>query len=291
MGAEGPGQDACTKDTALDPTKPPPVGPKGYQVQQFVDYFAGLGRPLAAAFIESASQTACGRPLATGETIPPPGSYAAECTAGVCCQLDCAGYANVCGPTDAPNYCGGQAAGFRFFNAATALKARGADVVEGSVCDPNFGELLNQIAEIIKPPAVLSLPTQPASGDIVLLRIAKTNGQTRKICTGPAPAGTTGAALDAYDWWFTAAKDGGGSPVDVSQFVFINHDTNNCEANPGETYSADYVGRNPATGCTTSADCQSALGGAATDWGCHAAGTSASTCICCASGSTDPACQ
>jgi len=287
-GASVPGADACVADATL-----PPAQQQRFQVGDIVDYFAGLGRPLGAAFVASAQQTVCGRSLQPTEQISAAcgaNPSAIQCTPGVCLQQDCP--AGQCSSTGSPNFCGGQAAGFRLFATAESLKAKGADVVEGSVCDPDFGQILNQVAEIVKPPSGLVLPTMPADGQITLLRIAQANGQTRELCKGPAPASMTAAQAGAagYDWWFTLTRDGSGGPVAVSQFVFINHATNRCEANPGETYSADYIAQQPVNGCTSKADCASALGGASADWGCYAAGTPQSTCICCSGGSTEPAC-
>ncbi len=72
-------------------------------------------------------------------------------------------------------------------------------------------------------------------------------------------------------------------------FVYINP-LGDCIANPGETYSADYLGQVPAGGCwndpgyvpqgtetTGDAMCRSILGGAAESWTCFA-GEAAGTC-------------
>jgi hypothetical protein len=265
QGTDVPGADACTRYSATAA----PDGHKLYDVvTQFVDYFTGLGRPLGAAFIESASQTSC-----SGD----------QCTPGTCCQVDCP-TTGVCGHDSS---CGGQAAANRFFLAAGTLRGRGVDVVEGSICDPNFGNLLSQIAEIVKPPSGLTLPTQPAESAITLLRIADTAGKTRKVCGRPLAAGSYAnlAAVQATgaDWWFTATKDVTGSvgawnPVAVSQFVYINP-LGKCIANPGETYSADYLGQLPAGGCRSDADCAQKLGGAASAWTCYAGTQSSGACV------------
>jgi hypothetical protein len=255
-----PGNDACTQD----PTKPAPNGHKLQDVAtQFVDYFTNLGRPVGAAFIQSfvsgTSNSSC-----SGDTCQP----------GICCQPGCGGA--VCGQD---SQCGGQAAGNRFFRAANELRGRGADVVVGSICD-DFGSLLGQIAEIVKPPSGLTLPTQPAESAIALLRIADTGGKTRKVCGRPlaptSPNYTFQQAKDTgADWWFTATRDPGG-PVAVSQFVYINPQ-GKCIANPGETYSADYLGQLPAGGCQTDSECAQKLGGAANAWTCFA-GMSGNVC-------------
>jgi hypothetical protein len=233
-----------------------------------VDAFTGLGRPLGAAYIVPAAQTACS---------------GTSCTAGVCCATDCPGTIGVCTQNST---CGGQAPGFRLLDSANTFRSRGADMVVGSICDPQFDVLLDEIADIVKPPSGLTLPTEPAEGGITFLRIAAKDGQTRRTCTGPAPVGLTAQEADSagYDWWFTAANQPG-DPVSVSTFVFINHNTGHCEANPGETYSADYIGLNPPEGCPSQdeighAYCRSALG-TATPWQCYLPpGTGRGTCIC-----------
>jgi hypothetical protein len=289
MLADPTGDDACVRDWAeTDPTRK-----KQFAVAEFADYFASLGRQLGAAFIFPAAQTSC-----SGTT----------CTAGLCCQEDCPGHANVC--IQGTDNCGGQAPGHRLLDAANALRTRGADVITGSVCDPNFGTLLDELADIVKPLDTLNLPTEPAESQITLLRIAKSNGQPRKTCNGPAPAGltfdaaasqnlckdATGATVRC-DWWFVnetvrPADLPSSTTEEVSKVIYINHATNNCEADPGETYSADYIAVNPPGGCATRDDCQRALGGRAEDWGCYPPpGTTRGTCVCCAPGSTAPECQ
>jgi hypothetical protein len=271
MRADPTGADACVRDwESTDATRK-----KQFAVGEFVDYFANLGRPLGAAFIFPAAQTSC-----SGTT----------CTAGLCCQEDCPGHLNVC--IQGTDNCGAQAPGHRLLEAANGLSNRGADVITGSVCDPNFGTLLDELAEIVKPPDGIPLEAEPAEGQIALLRIADKNGQTRKTCNGPAPGGTSlDAARASYDWWFTAT-DEAGDAVEVSKFIYINHATGNCEADPGETYSADYIALNPESGCATRDDCQRVLGGRVEDWGCYTPpGTTRGTCVCCAPGSTQPECQ
>jgi hypothetical protein len=136
---------------------------------------------------------------------------------------------------------------------------------------------------------------------VTVLRIAGTNGKTRKTCFGPAPAGTSLADAQAasYDWWFTRDRkqetDQDKAPTASTKFVYINHLTANCEASPGETYSADYLGRLPAGGCfgatPKEADdaCVAALGGRGYnpedpaagdgDWTCYAGVDAAGLCL------------
>jgi hypothetical protein len=184
------------------------------------------------------------------------------------------------------------------------LRSSEADVVAGSICDPDFGTLLGRIAEIVKPPSGLFLPSQPADGDVTVLRIATADGKTRKTCKGPAPAEWTAAQAAGpatpecpdcpYDWWFTATReqvtDAQKDPTAASPYVYINHDTNSCEASPGETYSAEYIGRLPDNGCTgtgaTEAEakqaaddsCVAMLGGRPGDWTCFAGASGDGAC-------------
>jgi hypothetical protein len=249
MLAEPAGADACSRDGLA--TTDASIRNKQYAVQEFVDYFTSLGRPVAAAFIFPAAQNQC--------------TLATCTTEGVCCPP------NGCTPTE-----GAQGRGVRLLLTAQALALRGVEVVAASICDGDFRKHLEEIAEIVKPPSGLKLPTAPAADEVTLLRIAATNGQTRKICSRPAPAGLALAeAQDAlaadgqpYDWWFTVDGNPGGS-TGVSRFVYINP-KGNCRANPGETYSADYLGRLPEGGCTSHDHCRQALGGDAESWTCFA---------------------
>lgn len=292
-----PGNDACTSDV----NDPEPFGKKQAAVSSFVDYLTGLGRPLGVAFVVSARSSDDDSDCRND-----------ACLAAACCDRACSGDVNVC-RTDV---CGGQAAGTRFVEASQQLKAKGADVVVGSVCG-DFRPLLRDVAEIVKPPQTLSLPTLPADGRIAILRIASSSGETRKICgrplvpTRPANYTRTEAEATGADWWFTAAGDPGPpfdpSPASTeaavaapSKFVYINP-KGACIANPGETYSADYLGVVPAGGCAAmagdavdhdsnpltparvigSADCKDKLGGQFSDWECLVPpGLTLGTCTC-----------
>jgi len=249
-----PGEDTCVDSSQGE------LG-KQYRVTEIVDYFFGLGRPLGAAFIFPAAQTQCS---------------GAECTVGgLCCATDCPGTIGVCTNNAV---CGAQSPGYRLLEAANQFRARGASVVTGSICDPAFGTILDDIARIVEPPSGLTLPTLPAADVVTVLRIAGQDGKIRKTCRGPAPVGTAGTALDDYDWWFTETTDEG-PPTGASQYVFINHNTGQCEANPGETYSADYLGRIPAAGCRSEIECSNALGGRAADWTCFAGVAAGDVCL------------
>jgi hypothetical protein len=233
MLSEVPGSDACSRDA----TDAPPLGGKQFPVSDFVSHFTNLGRPVAAAFIVPAAQTQC--------TLQ-------SCTAtGLCCP-----------PGGCSSVDGAQGRGTRLLATATALANAGVEVVAGSICDPRFDLLLNDIAEIVKPPQTLTLPSEPAESRIALLRIVRSNGEVRKLCGRPLQ-GAYGTIAEAQatgvDWWFTASDDPG-LPVPVSRFVYINPQ-GDCRANPGETYSADYLGVVPAGGCLTDDECTQKLGG------------------------------
>jgi len=143
-------------------------------------------------------------------------------------------------------------------------------VVEGSVCDA-FGPLLAAIADLAKPPSLLQLPSQPAARAVTSVRIVDASGSNVKTCQ----PGT--------DWCFVDCAAAGGAclATGTSQCIAINHTTGQCEANPGETYSADYLGMVPAGGCATAADCANTLGGTAAKWTCLIeTGMSRGTCAC-----------
>jgi hypothetical protein len=273
LDTDAAGHDACTRDSTEK-------SPKETTVASFVDYFTGLGRDVGAAFVVSARSQNNDADCRND-----------DCYADVCCDRACTGFANVC----SSDVCGGQAAGTRYLDAAKQLKSKGADVVVGSVCG-DFKPLLHDVAEIVKPPQTLSLPSLPAEGAIAILRIASSSGATRKMCGRPLPPRRpsnytrTEAEATGADWWFSPTADPAApfdpdsaatpSPVAVpTRFVYINP-KGSCIANPGETYSADYLGVVPQPpagqaltkgGCDPAvgaADCQAKLGGQVQDWQC-----------------------
>jgi hypothetical protein len=244
--------DGCVADASL-----PEAQQREYRLSAYADYFTSLGRPFSAAFIVSSNN----------------GCQDATCTPMTCIDSTC---------STGPLTCGGQGVPSRYINLAAQLRGRGVDVVVGSICD-SFGTTLGRIGEIVKPPVGLVLPTQPAASEVTILRIARADGSTRKTCRGPAPAFKdpptnlvpmtyADAVAAGYDWWFTATRDqvldADKAPSLATKYVFINHATLACEANPGETYSADYLGQLPPGGCVTETDCTNALGGKDSDWSC-----------------------
>jgi hypothetical protein len=263
-----PVPDACEVDGTL-----PADQQKRYPLEQYTSYFSGLNRPLATGFIVSAVAETC---------------VDGSCAAGICCDTACTGSALVC---TLAGVCGGQGAGYRFVDIAGNFATLGSDLVVGSICDPGdasnpgFSSILKRVAEVVKQPTGLQLPTQPSTASLTILRIARSDGSTRKTCTAPAPVGTTGAALDAYDWWFTDGTDLNNQvPQAASRFIFLNAAMQRCVANPGETYSADYLGLVPIGGCDTPTDCEVALGPRKSAWVCQkepgALPTAKGTCLC-----------
>ncbi len=245
--------DACEADGSL-----PADQQKRYPLEQFSSFLTGLGPPLATGFIVSATGESC---------------VDGACRAGICCDTVCTGSASVC---TLDGVCGGQGAGYRFVDLAGSFTTIGSDVVVGSICHPggatgpDFSSILNRVADVVKQPSGLQLPTQPASASVTILRIAGSDGKTRKTCSAPAPVGTTGAALDDYDWWFTDGSDLNNQvPTGASRFIYINRSVLRCTANPGETYSADYLGLVPSGGCDGPVDCEIALGVRKTPWVCQ----------------------
>jgi len=270
------GQDACVHDgdpnwSGWAPGEYAIVGNKQKPVGEFVDYFTSLGRPLGAAFIVSATSSTSNDSCSGG-----------SCVADICCDYVCTGSTDVC----ALGVCGGQGPGSRLLDTAHQLQAKGVDTVIGSICDPNFGGLLNSIAEITKPPDTLTLPSVPAEGALAMLRIVQPNGDTRKICGQPLPpsqptnyATVLEAQNTEFDWWFTPTKDpgppsdnlAGNSTVAVpTKYVYVNTAKGHCQLAPGETWALDYLGIVPARtdpndpnsgGCATAAECTAKLGG------------------------------
>jgi hypothetical protein len=172
---------------------------------------------------------------------------------------------------------GAWAGGERYLALAGQLAARGVQIVEGTVCDAyppaSFGPVLQQIADILPPPTMLSLPSQPAARALTSVTIADANGVTRRTCA------------QGTDWCFVDCGDPSAAPAclasGTTQCIGINHATGSCEANPGETYSAEYLGFVPTGGCASDGECAAVLGGAATEWSCTTEpGQSRGTCTC-----------
>jgi hypothetical protein len=300
------GTDACV----LDASKPLDQQQE-FRIADLAGALQALNRPLGAAFVVSTAQTSCvddactpGRccdPVCTGST--------ATCSTDVCGGqgagsrfLQAAGAlrgggadvieASICDP--GAKACTGDADCASLPGSSCVAGCGGES---GSYCcitsgplagslagTTGFAPILGRVAEIVKPPSALLLPTQPADAAVTLLRIARSDGTTRKTCNGPAPStlDLAGARAAGYDWWFTQSReqvtDAQKHPWTASRYVYINHDTANCEANPGETYSADYLGQVPAGGCTSSAQCATALGGTAS-WTCFAGVDAVGKCI------------
>ncbi len=258
MSAFTPGADACVLDKHLPDQREYPVSRYASALHVLRD--SGAAADLAAAFIVASARCADGSYAPADVCSGPP-------TCPVTPPATCGPAAGVCG--------GAYAAGERFLSLADQLRADGVAVVEGTVCDAyppaSFGPVLAAIADLGKPPSLLQLPTQPAARAITSVRIVDGAGNNMKTCQ----PGT--------DWCFVDCAAAGGAclPTGTSKCIAINHASGQCEANPGETYSADYLGMVPAGGCASATDCANALGGSATGWNCLIeTGMSRGTCAC-----------
>ncbi len=249
MSASTPGADSCVWDKHR-----PADQQREIPVSDYASFFASLVREggaadLGAAFIVSSARCADG-------TYAP----ADACSGTASCPVQ---PPLVCQPEPV---CGGAyAAGERYLALATAMKVRGFGVVEGTVCDAypprSFAPVLTAIADLVKPVEALRLPTRPAARAVTQVRIVDGAGATRKTC-----------APDA-DWCFVDCGDRNPTPAclagGTSECILIDHQRGSCEANPGESYSAEYLGMVPAGGCADEGDCMRALGGKSGDWTCH----------------------
>jgi hypothetical protein len=250
-----PGADSCSLDKHQ-----PAANRRQYPLSRYADFLrvlraSGRVADLAAAFIVSSARCADGS-YAPADVCGGPASCPVTPPAA------CAPPAPVCG--------GAYGAGERFLGLADLLRAEGISVVEGSVCE-DFGPILAGIADLAKPPSMLQLPSVPAARVVTNVRIVDANGANVKTCERGS------------DWCFVdcAAPNGACLATGTSRCIAINHSTGQCEANPGETYTADYLGMVPAGGCATANDCAGALGGPASKWTCIVeAGMTRGTCSC-----------
>ncbi len=315
-----PGNDSCVADRFKASDQ------QLYAVGDFATYFSSLvipagqtptaARPydsMGAAFIVSAVRCADGSYAPMDGCEPTGGVRVDPSVCPVLPPASCIPPEPVCGVTTCspanPSACNcdpscgvAYGAGVRFFGLADELRKAGVDdIVEGSVAllkDPvtkaceDFGSNLAAIADLVKAPSALRLPSQPASDEVVVVRILASGGGERKVCaqaTGDAQRSTSG-------WWFMDCADRMDPPAvspGPTTCIYLNQSatdpTNNCLANPGETYSAEYLGQVPQGGCPnpstdataahSSAECAAALGGNAENWWCYGQGA-VGTCLC-----------
>jgi hypothetical protein len=240
-----PSNDGCAQDSAL-----PEAQQREYRIADYAAFFTSLQRPVGAAFIVSAKDQYGSNKCQDQSCLPD------VCTDPTCTDPN-------------PLVCGGQWKPQRYIALADQLRGRGADVVVGSICD-SFGTNLGRIAQIVKPPPGLTLPTEPAAGQVTLLRIVKPDDSTRKTCVGPPLVPMTAAAASAagFDWWFVEVDDPTHAATGPTKNVYLNPDSTRCQADPGESYSVDYIGQLPPGGCRDAVGCAAALGGSETDWTC-----------------------
>jgi hypothetical protein len=214
------------------------------------NFFHSLGRPFAAGFIVSTRNNTC-----------QVGDRGLTCEPGTCsCQE----------PGNPPN-CGAVSAGHRFLGLANMFRNRGDPVVVGQICDLNFSQTLAKIAEIVLPPQGLTLPTKPQAAEIVSLLQLDRNGNPKRVdpATGK-PIPCNGPSTPVPDWWFTDCSANTAPYPEPTTCIYIDHTTGNCEINPGETYSAEYLGSvNASNRCNDATHCSTMLGGKPEDWRCE----------------------
>jgi len=203
-------------------------------VAEYAAFFASLSRPFGAAFIR-------------------PGDAGCNCTGN---SSSCTGYS----------------AGTRFKGLRDAIVAQGNSVVDASVCG-TFAGPLQQIADLVKPPDRLNLPSAPAADVVTQLRVQDAGGRTVHVCVGPDPA---------QEWWFVDCPPAQPNPVTAgTSACILLRPGSACEPGSGQTLLAAYLGRVPADGCASAADCATALGGQASNWTCDGATASIrGTCLC-----------
>jgi hypothetical protein len=263
-----PGNDVCTQDDAA-------AQPKKFKVSDYADFFAGLGRPFSAAFIYSTDPASC-KDDGNGNIVCTPGTCTCQCPASC---ATCSG-PNLPPACVIPSDCSGKSSGSRLHDLSAQLRAKQFATLDASVCDANFGQTLQRVAELVKPPPGLTLPTQPASSQVAVLRIESGDGSSSRFCAGPGPT---------LDWDFVDCKTGNpAASGTTTNCITINHATGKCEANPGETYIAQYLGLVPQPtaafplgGCAKASDCTASLGGFDRDWTCTGEATATrGTCVC-----------
>jgi hypothetical protein len=235
----GPGSDSC-----VDEEGKPLAQQKLTPVTDYATFFGSLGRPFGAAFIYGGLANASG--FVPGDC---------GCSGG-----SCAAY----GP------------GARFHGLADAFRGQGSTVVEASVCG-DFADSLKQIADLVKPPEGLKLPTQPAADVVTQLRLQGADGKTDYVCSPPSTGG---------DWWFVDCGLGTPMPAGATSPCIALAPGGACVPGAGQTLVAEYLGRVPSGGCPVgtagapSAECATALGGVDADWTCDGAAGQTGTCLC-----------
>jgi hypothetical protein len=250
------GADSCVLDKNL-----PAADQREYPLSRYLNFItalrdAGKVADVSAAFIVAAARCADNSYAPADACVGPP----------------------TC-PHDPPATCGGSvcagayAYGLRFLTLADELQANGVSIAEGTVCDAyppaSFGPELAAIADLAQPPSTLQLPSLPAARAVTNVRITDGNGNTVKTCT------------EGSDWCFVdCAGQAACLTTGTSRCIGIDA-TGGCQANPGDTYWAEYLGLVPANGCATATDCAAALGGSASSWSCVIdAGMTVGTCAC-----------
>jgi len=275
-----PGSDVCIEEQTTKPVS----SQKLFKIADYATFFTTLPsaagssayRSLGAAFIYSAQINSCTSD-SSGNTTCTPGTCTCQCppscaTCGPSAQGECQIPSDCTGKIPFLTGVGGTSIGSRFSQLSSQLRSAGASTYEASVCDADWSATLQGIANLVKPPSGLTLPTTPASSDVMVLRIQHADGTNDRYCKGPGAN---------EDWEFVACNGQTTDGIIPTSCISINHGLGSCEANPGETYIAQYLGKVPQDGCLVAADCASALGGKVTDWTClGASAPQTGTCVC-----------
>ncbi|HTP25925.1 MAG TPA: hypothetical protein VMK12_09735 [Anaeromyxobacteraceae bacterium] len=300
------GADECVADKNVS-TQNPNVPPRAFPVADYDSYFASLVAPAGHKTTASQPYREFSAAFIAG-TVPCVDSNSEVIDYAPADQY----LLPVCSAATTPLYSvpsrscpfqdtGIWAEGVRFSQLASAIRGRGYSVVQDTVCDSippaSFGNVLSRIADLVTAPSALVLPTQPGSGEVAFVEVDDANGNRVKACQQALTQADTATA----GWWFMrcgtptnppppVATDSAGNAVGTS-CIFINHAAGSCEANPGQTYVARYLGMVPPNGCagpsldvpTSSgqASCANALGGNPQSWWCYGQPTaSRGTCTC-----------
>jgi len=319
------GADECVADKNVAQQMQGQKVPQGQQISQrafpvgdYYSYFTSLVAPegqkttatqpyraFSAAFITGTVPCVDGAGSTTPVSYTPADGYLfPECAGSSTPQYQVnttsCPWQNLISGAPGSNISGGiWAAGVRFSALANMLGNASYSVVQDTVCDSlsqsGFGTVLSQIANLVTSPTALTLPTEPATGEVAFLEIIDSNGNPLKICTQATTQDQTATA----GWWFTScgqqssaappiAVDSSGNAI-ATQCIYINHASSSCEASPGQTYEAAYLGMVPASGCTSpsldttvaSQSCATLLGGQAKNWACLGQpAANVGTCIC-----------
>ena len=218
----GSGPDVCAQEAAQ------PNGGKLGPVSDYVDFFKSLADSVAVGVIVSAEGT------------PPNDMHPALCSDPTCAATcDCGGDP-ACEADPAkreyPCYCGGQAAGSRYLQLASAISGS----LEDSICQSDFSATLEHMADIIIPDRIqLDARPHDDAPSLVLPETTRPDG-SQIVCNSPQAGQTCDEGIDwAYD------------PTGPS-IVLCNDPNSACRIQPGDKYKVSFIEQ----ACTADNPCQ-----------------------------------